>query len=94
VVLHRELERLQAQGITVAFRGDAAFAKPEVYAALEARAAKYAIRLPASDNVAAPGSARSMTGSPATGTVLTDLVGHVSFVACRGTIHRTVCVSW
>jgi hypothetical protein len=46
-----ELERLQAQGIEVAFRGDAAFAKPEVYEALEARAAKYAIRLPANDNV-------------------------------------------
>jgi len=46
-----ELERLQAQGIEVAFRGDAAFAKPEVYEALEAHAAKYAIRLPANDNV-------------------------------------------
>ena len=46
-----ELERLQARGIEVAFRGDAAFAKPEVYEALEARAAKYAIRLPANDNV-------------------------------------------
>ena len=46
-----ELERLQAQGIEVAFRGDAAFAKPEVYEALEARAAKYAIRLPANNNV-------------------------------------------
>jgi hypothetical protein len=46
-----ELERLQAQGIEVAFRGDAAFAKPEIYEALEARAAKYAIRLPANDKM-------------------------------------------
>ena len=29
------------------FRADAAFAKPEIYAALEERGVKYAIRLPA-----------------------------------------------
>src|SRR6202140_3233625 len=41
----------QAQGKEVAFRGDAAFAKPELYQALEERDVKYAIRLPANDNL-------------------------------------------
>ena len=31
--------------------GDAAFAKPEIYAALEERGVKYAIRLPANENL-------------------------------------------
>jgi hypothetical protein len=35
----------------VVFRADAAFAKPELYAALEARSVKYAIRLPSNDNL-------------------------------------------
>jgi hypothetical protein len=35
----------------VAFRGDAAFAKPELYQALEEQDVKYAIRLPANDNL-------------------------------------------
>jgi hypothetical protein len=34
----------------VAFRADAAFAKPEIYEALEERGVKYAIRHPANDN--------------------------------------------
>jgi Transposase DDE domain group 1 len=46
-----EIERQQAQGKEVAFRGDAAFAKPEIYEALEERDVKYAIRLPANDNL-------------------------------------------
>jgi hypothetical protein len=46
-----ELERLQAQGIEVAFRGDAAFAKPEVYDTLEERDVQYVIRLPANENL-------------------------------------------
>src|SRR5712664_2228206 len=46
-----EIERQQAQGKEVAFRGDAAFAKPELYEALEEREVKYAIRLPANDNL-------------------------------------------
>lgn len=33
------------------FRADAAFAKPEIYEALEERGAKYAIRLPANDSL-------------------------------------------
>jgi Transposase DDE domain group 1 len=33
------------------FRADAAFAKPELYEALEEREVKYAIRLPANDNL-------------------------------------------
>jgi hypothetical protein len=41
----------QAQGKEVAFRGDAAFAKPELYESVEEREAKYAIRLPANDNL-------------------------------------------
>ena len=33
------------------FRADAAFAKPEIYEALEERGAKYAIRIPANDSL-------------------------------------------
>ena len=33
------------------FRADAAFAKPEIYEALEERKVKYVIRLPANDNL-------------------------------------------
>jgi DDE family transposase len=37
----------QAQGRQVAFRADAAFAKPEIYQRLEEHDVKYAIRMPA-----------------------------------------------
>jgi len=53
--INRELiGRLEAvdsprRGNEVAFRADAAFAKPEIYEALEERGVKYAIRLPAND---------------------------------------------
>jgi Transposase DDE domain group 1 len=46
-----EIERQQAQGKEVVFRADAAFAKPELYEALEERDVKYAIRLPANDHL-------------------------------------------
>jgi hypothetical protein len=46
-----EIERQQRQGKEVVFRADAAFAKPEIYEALEQREVKYAIRLPANDNL-------------------------------------------
>src|SRR5437867_11514343 len=46
-----EIERQQQMGKEVAFRGDAAFAKPEVYEALEERGVKYAIRVPANDSL-------------------------------------------
>jgi Transposase DDE domain group 1 len=46
-VLLPEVERQQALGKEVVFRADAAFAKPEIYEALEERGVKYAIRLPA-----------------------------------------------
>jgi hypothetical protein len=46
-----EIERQQAQDKEVAFRGDAAFARPEIYEAHEARQVKYAIRLPANANL-------------------------------------------
>ena len=45
-----EIERQQRLGREVVFRADAAFAKPELYAALEERDVKYAIRLPANYN--------------------------------------------
>jgi len=48
-----EIERQQRLGREVVFRADAAFAKPELYEALEERDVKYAIRLPANDNFAA-----------------------------------------
>jgi Transposase DDE domain group 1 len=50
-VLLPEIERQQGMGKEVAFRADAAFAKPEVYEALEARGVKYAIRIPANDSL-------------------------------------------
>src|SRR5664279_928059 len=46
-----EIERQQELGKEVVFRADAAFAKPELYTALEERDMKYAIRLPANDNL-------------------------------------------
>jgi len=49
-VLLPEIERQQRMGKEVAFRADAAFAKPEIYEALEERDVKYAIRMPANEN--------------------------------------------
>jgi hypothetical protein len=46
-----EIDRQQGQGREVVSRGDAAFARPEVYEAHEARRAKYAIGLPANANL-------------------------------------------
>ena len=46
-----EIERQQRMGKEVALRADAAFAKPEVYEALEERGVKYAIRIPSNDNL-------------------------------------------
>jgi hypothetical protein len=46
-----EIERQQRLSKEVVFRADAAFAKPELYEALEERDVKYAIRLPANDNL-------------------------------------------
>ena len=46
-----EIERQQERGKEVVFRADAAFAKPELYEALEERDVKYAIRLPANDHL-------------------------------------------
>jgi len=46
-----EIERQQRLGKVVVFRADAAFAKPELYEALEQRQVKYVIRLPANDNL-------------------------------------------
>jgi Transposase DDE domain group 1 len=45
------IERQRAEGKEVAFRADAAFAKPEIYEALEERGVKYAIRIPANDSL-------------------------------------------
>ena len=46
-----EIEQQQKLGKEVVFRADAAFAKPEIYAALEERVVKYAIRIPANDSL-------------------------------------------
>jgi hypothetical protein len=46
-----EIERQQELGKEVVFRADAAFAKPEIYEALEDRGVKYAIRIPANDSL-------------------------------------------
>ena len=50
-VLLREIERQQKLGKEVVFRADAAFAKPEIYEALEERGVKYVIRIPANDSL-------------------------------------------
>ena len=46
-----EIERQQKQGKDVVVRADAAFAKPELYEALEKRGVKYAIRIPSNDTL-------------------------------------------
>jgi Transposase DDE domain group 1 len=46
-----EIERQQQRGKEVVFRADAAFAKPEIYEALEERGVKYALRLPANNSL-------------------------------------------
>src|ERR1022692_1674476 len=46
-----EIERQQGLGKEVVFRADAAFAKPEIYEALEERGVKYAIRIPSNDSL-------------------------------------------
>ncbi len=46
-----EIERQQKLDKEVVSRADAAFAKPEIYEALEERGVKYAIRIPANDSL-------------------------------------------
>ena len=46
-----EIDRQQASGLRGAFRADAAFARPEIYEALEARSVQYAVRIPANKNL-------------------------------------------
>ena len=46
-----EIERQQQHGKEVVVRADAAFAKPELYEALEGRGVNYAIRIPANENL-------------------------------------------
>ncbi len=50
-MLLAEIERQQRASKEVVFRADAAFAKPEIYEALEARGVKYAIRIPANESL-------------------------------------------
>ena len=50
-LLSPEIERQQAEGKQVAFRADAAFAKPEIYEALEECGVVYAIRIPANQSL-------------------------------------------
>jgi DDE family transposase len=46
-VLEPVIARYRGRGVTLYFRADAAFAKPEIYETLEAEGVRYAIRLPA-----------------------------------------------
>jgi hypothetical protein len=46
-----EIERQQKADREVVFRADAAFAKPEIYEALEGRGVQYAIRIPCNDSL-------------------------------------------
>jgi hypothetical protein len=56
-----EIERQEKLGKALTFRADAAFAKPDVYEALESRGVKYAIRIPANEawNVMWPNCCRA-----------------------------------
>jgi len=58
-MLRPEIKRQEKSGKEVAFRAGAAFAKPEVYGALEERGVKYAIRIPANDSLDAPSARRN-----------------------------------
>ncbi len=46
-----EIERQQAAGKQVTFRGDVAFAKPEIYESSEKRGVQYTIRIPANKSL-------------------------------------------
>jgi DDE family transposase len=46
-----EIERQQRMGKEIAFRADAAFAKPKIYEALKESDVKYVIRIPANDSL-------------------------------------------
>jgi hypothetical protein len=46
-----EIERQQTSGKEVVFLADAAFARPEIYEALEERGVKYAIRIPSNESL-------------------------------------------
>jgi len=50
-VLLPEMERQPQNGKEVTFRADAAYAKPDIYEALEERGVNFAIRIPANDNL-------------------------------------------
>jgi hypothetical protein len=79
-----EIERQQKLVKEVAFRADAAFAKPEIYEALEQRGVKYAIRVPANENLE-----RDIAE------LLTRPVGrpsHKPVVWCKGFLYRAT--SW
>jgi hypothetical protein len=82
-----EIERQQAQGKRVAFRPDAAFARPAIYEALEARGVQYAIRIPANKNLElaiedvlfrSPGRP---SRTPLNVTVVNETYGYAVFVA-------------
>ena len=45
-----EIERQKKRGQTLVCRADAAFAKPEIYEAWEARGVNYAMRIPSNDS--------------------------------------------
>ncbi|MGA2001694.1 MAG: IS1380 family transposase, partial [Terriglobales bacterium] len=88
-----EIERQQTLGKGVVFRADAAFAKPELYEALEERDVKYAIRLPANDNL---GKVEFHFGElfPRVGFIVTNLTAEsravVRFYNKRGTAEQWI----
>lgn len=65
-VLLPEIERQQRQGKDVVVRADPAFAKPDLYEALEKLGVKYAIRIPSNDSLeqAVSGLLRRPVGRP------------------------------
>lgn len=50
-LLPPEIEQQQKLGKEVVFRADAAFAKPEIYEALEKRGVQYAVRISSNDSL-------------------------------------------
>ena len=76
-----EIERQQRQGKEVVFRADAAFAKPELYEALEERDVKYAIRLPGQRQ---PAAEHYGVADPASGTTQLRTGGQVQELSLPG----------
>ena len=76
-----EIERQQAEGKQVTFRADAAFAKPEIYEAMEERGVDYVIRIPANKE---PGAGDRGHPVSAAGKALPEALGALQKFSLSG----------